>query len=683
MKTLVLLLAIIVFTGAVVVGADEKLSRTAATTAEPNEPSGIGAPRGGVLAESVNLANPTDEPTVNATTGALASTAPAIPTKLQIVTTSNPVVIPLFRDGTKIGNMTLPIGTKLAVVSQSAESVTARHTSGGTVTLSAADIREPLVESVPKIPGEALKPPPEATPTATVPTVVESTPTTNLRTVTAQRVTIFTSDKQLTLYHGSSVEVLTSGENVPEWAAEILITGRSGSDEKWLLPKDWLGDEPPGDDKKPSSKRIPPVSRRLMNQFGEVGTPCFFSVPNGPSFVLMPGARIRVIGRAQTGEEFGHVPGFEIRNDFFSLSAVLPTSYFVGDGAGYQPSPPPVEAALAGNGTAESPFLIRSRKDFDGFRQDPSKWAQGVHTRLETDIDLSETVYDDSVIAPFDPTAGLGSEHKPTFQGVLDGNQKKITGLRISTDLSTKAALIQEIGPEGIVHDLSLEGAIVEIEEINSNAAILCFYNNGLIENCRASGKVTVARGAGSAGLCAQNRESGTILGSFVGGDGETTISGWQAGGLCTLNEGLIERSGASAKIQGHQSGGLISSNQRGIVRNCFAGGRIVDSANVGGLAASNSGTIENCFSRTQLIPVQTDENSISGGLVGRSSGEDAKVTSSFWNTEASGTTQSQGGTGITTAKSKEQNSFPGWDFIDVWTAGTNGPELRSAPETP
>lgn len=505
-------------------------------------------------------------------------------------------------------------------------------------------------------------------------------PTGTVQRTIAKTAIVMGPEKRRYLTQGAPVEVAQDRANLPEWASEIVFKGRGREpDERWLFPTDLLTEGEPY--QKPSLGFNPvfPPSRKLESQYLEVTEPHVILGPNGRNFVLMPGTKLRAVKRAETGEEYGKVPGIEVR-DRDGLSTVLPESAFKDRASGFAPLPPPAKASLAGLGTEQSPYLIRSQQDFLAFCQDPSKWEAGVHSRLERDIDLSGVEYDDPLVAPLDRDDGLPPDKKPAFNGVLDGNKKKIIGLRISTNRPyANAALFQQIGPEGIVRNLSVENAIIETKGLNSGAAILCFSNKGLIKNCRATGKVTTSSGLGSAGLCAENRETGNIIGSFVGGDGKTTVSGWQAGGLCSLNEGLIERSGANAEIRGDQSGGLISANQRGTLRNCLAAGKIVDSASIGGLSTTNSGLIENCFSRTQLTPSETNKNSASGGLVGRSSGEDAKVTSSYWNTESSGITQSQGGIGITTAQSKEQNAFPGWNFNTVWKIGENGPELRNA----
>ena len=56
------------------------------------------------------------------------------------------------------------------------------------------------------------------------------------------------------------------------------------------------------------------------------------------------------------------------------------------------------------------------------------------------------------------------------------------------------------------------------------------------------------------------------------------------------------------------------------------------------------------------------------GGLLGGH--DEGYIMSSFWDIQTSGQTNSAGGTGKTTAEMKQQSTFEGWDFINVWDIG-------------
>ncbi len=380
---------------------------------------------------------------------------------------------------------------------------------------------------------------------------------------------------------------------------------------------------------------------------------------------------------------------------------------------------------MDGKGTQQSPFLIRSREDFDAFCQDQTKWMAGVHTRLETDIDLSDTEFDNSLVAPYHPDDGLGSGEAFQYNGVFDGNSRKMIGLRMRLPEGACPGIFYAVGEMGVVRNLQIAETDIQGTGLNSVAVSLCFYNHGLIENCRWTGTISGSgNSVASGGLVYTNKVTGRIVYCFAGSDGNSKIFGRNSGGICYLNEGEIERSGAAVEIRGPSSGGLVSIN-RGALRECYSAGLIIDSPFIGGLCSQNSGEIENCFSRTELRntgklnasnpyigglvgymrePNSSGEKGIGfqiknslacgkiqssqikpGGLVGKSEDPGGVVESSFWNTETTGPVGSEVGTGISTAQMNTQSVFEkaGWDFKTVWRMGSTGPELRNAPALP
>ncbi|ACF14527.1 GLUG domain protein [Chloroherpeton thalassium ATCC 35110] len=165
-----------------------------------------------------------------------------------------------------------------------------------------------------------------------------------------------------------------------------------------------------------------------------------------------------------------------------------------------------------------------------------------------------------------------------------------------------------------------------------------------------------------------------------------------------------------NASITGsYYTGGIVGYNSDSQVSSCNATGEISGIQQVGGIAAYtyNGATVENCYSTAtvegsryvgglvgQNGSASTVENSYStgavtgtinpyGGLVGRNSGT---VTNSFWDTETSGQSSSEGGTGKTTAEMMQASTFTnaGWDFATIWRIdeGNSYPELQWQPIT-
>jgi hypothetical protein len=112
-----------------------------------------------------------------------------------------------------------------------------------------------------------------------------------------------------------------------------------------------------------------------------------------------------------------------------------------------------------------------------------------------------------------------------------------------------------------------------------------------------------------------------------------------------------------------------------GTISNCYATGAVSGGYCVaGGLAGKNGAgaTITNCYSAGAVSAEYH-----AGGLVGSNY---STLTASFWDTETSGQSASDGGTGKTTAEMKTQSTFTdaGWDFADTWEMPTDSyPRLR------
>ncbi len=147
--------------------------------------------------------------------------------------------------------------------------------------------------------------------------------------------------------------------------------------------------------------------------------------------------------------------------------------------------------------------------------------------------------------------------------------------------------------------------------------------------------------------------------------DVNITGSGDCVGGLAGLNEGDVSQCHSTGSVRGWSAvGGLVGDNS-GDVAQCYSTGAVSGEAAVGGLVGSGANWCEN----------------------GRCAVGD--VTSCFWDTQISGQTSSEGGTGETTANMQNATTFlhAGWDFVgetangteDIWwiDEGKDYPRLR------
>ena len=136
--------------------------------------------------------------------------------------------------------------------------------------------------------------------------------------------------------------------------------------------------------------------------------------------------------------------------------------------------------------------------------------------------------------------------------------------------------------------------------------------------------------------------------------------------------------------------GGIAGySNVSSNISDSFSGGSVEGASHIGGLAGYNRNNSSIDSSYSACLVAGTGD--YIGGLAGRSTGT---VTSSYWDTETSGMSDSAGGTGVTTGQMKTMTTFTDWDIsaekdaFSTWyiDPGNDYPRLRvflSFPETP
>lgn len=130
-----------------------------------------------------------------------------------------------------------------------------------------------------------------------------------------------------------------------------------------------------------------------------------------------------------------------------------------------------------------------------------------------------------------------------------------------------------------------------------------------------------------------------------------------QTGGLAGLNRGRVFNCCSVGAVSGVNGvGGLVGKNDGGSVRNCYSAG-MVRGSYAGGIIGDNKGSVSHCYSTSAINGTHH-----LGGLIGRGS---QNVTNSFWDTETSGQTQSEGGIGLATEQMQDHATYlgAGWDF--------------------
>lgn len=282
-----------------------------------------------------------------------------------------------------------------------------------------------------------------------------------------------------------------------------------------------------------------------------------------------------------------------------------------------------------GSGTPTDPYRIASVDDLIALGGTPDDYTK--HFILTADIDLSGYTFDQAVIAP--QTDGDGSSfHGTQFCGTLDGDGHVIAHLRIQGQ--SFLALIGELGKGGVVRRLRL----VDVD-ISSQADYI-----GAVAGQNAFGSIV------------SNYSTGTVTGDReVGG-----LVGWNWGGT-------VVGSHSACTVDGREhTGGVVGRNSSHLI-NCYSTGTVSGHRYTGGLAGENTFTIWNCYSTAKVIGLED-----AGGLVGWDNTN--RLTSNFWDIEASGRTDSAGGVGLTTAQMQTIDTYldAGWDFQAESAHGTS-----------
>ncbi|WP_417090778.1 GLUG motif-containing protein [Leyella stercorea] len=287
----------------------------------------------------------------------------------------------------------------------------------------------------------------------------------------------------------------------------------------------------------------------------------------------------------------------------------------------------------AGNGTETDPYIIATAAQLDEVRNFPSACFE-----LSKDIDLSSYLNSNS----------SGWTPIKDFTGKFDGKKHTIKGLWISLSSIDNVGLFANIQGSSDNKSASVSNLFVNISKKgitggSSVGGICGSLSYGNIENCMVTGDI-----------------SG---GSYVGG------------------------------IVGRNSDNYYNSS---IISQCASSGNIIaNSGSVGGILAYQNGacSIENCYSIANVKtegPYYSEAYGIGSSaencyFAGTISGANINYvypigsnTNSYYDSEKTKISGKSGA--LTTKEMKQQASFQGWDFDNIWTIqeGVDYPKLRS-----
>lgn len=256
-----------------------------------------------------------------------------------------------------------------------------------------------------------------------------------------------------------------------------------------------------------------------------------------------------------------------------------------------------------------------------------------------------------------------------------------------SVDAGSSGGVVGSSSNQGIIDNCESHASVSGPHSIGGLVGI----NHGTISDCHATGMVSGATSSGdssaigglvgnaplgqikncfSTGRISGDQSVGGLIGYIDGGqlincystgsaDGNNDIGGLIGfvGGIPTISESYS--TGAVTGVS--NLGGLIGrSFSSSFISDCFSISQVTGSSYVGGLIGSNNGNVINCYSAGSVEGVNSAR-----GLICSNGGT---VESCFWDNETSGQTESNGGTGKTTANMKKRATFSesGWS-VDIW----------------
>lgn len=284
----------------------------------------------------------------------------------------------------------------------------------------------------------------------------------------------------------------------------------------------------------------------------------------------------------------------------------------------------------AGNGTETDPYIIATAAQLDEVRNFTIACFE-----LSKDIDLSSYLNSNS----------SGWTPIKDFIGKFDGKKHTIKGLWISLSSIDNVGLFANIQGPSDNKMASVSNLFVNISKKGitgrSNVGGICgSLSYGNIENCMVTGDII----------------GDEYVGGIVGGYN----SNYSSISQCASSGNIIANSGSV--------GGILGSSRSYycIVENCYSIANVKGEGSYSSRVCGIGGSDANCY------------------FAGTISGADINYVhpvgsnTSYYDSEK---TKISGKTGaLTTKQMKQQASFQGWDFDNIWTIqeGVDYPKLRS-----
>lgn len=213
---------------------------------------------------------------------------------------------------------------------------------------------------------------------------------------------------------------------------------------------------------------------------------------------------------------------------------------------------------------------------------------------------------------------------------------------------------------------------------------LIGYLSGGSINNSYSTGSITGNPGVEGVGGLVGYNEEGSVSNSYSSSVVNGGIDSYYVGGLLGYNDGVVSTSYSSGLVSGSiDVGGLLGWNYGGEINNTYSISPASGTSNIGGLIGRTTLAASKIRTSYSAGLVSGTTN---GGLLGLNSvGGSLTSENNFWDNQTTNQTSSATGTEKTTELMKQQATFTGWNFTDIWsiTEEVTYPVLISVADTP
>jgi len=312
-------------------------------------------------------------------------------------------------------------------------------------------------------------------------------------------------------------------------------------------------------------------------------------------------------------------------------------------------TPLPLEmtvAPLLGNGTIGNPYQIASLENLYWIGTNTANLDKYYIQTANINASATKDWFKDKGWKPI-------GNHSFPFTGSYNGKGYIIDSLFIYRTESDTIGLFGYINNHTIIDSLGMTNA-----QINGGSfvgGLVGYTYTATINSCFTTGAIS---GVNNVGGLSGYEHYLTLSNCYSTANvsGEESVGG--LAGQTMLD--VISNCFATGLVLGTDNvGGLIGLNTITAIYNCYSTGNVNGNSKIGGLIGynSNSSSVNTCYSAGNVTGIDN-----TGGLVGDNIS--SYVTNCFWDTETSGQSYSDGGTGKTSVEMKTKSTFTdaGWN---------------------